>query len=57
MATLDLKTLSPNTRFTDMLFIVKEATILKKKNDDLEVWKWINKRNVFIRIKISSIVS
>ena len=35
MITLDLKTLSPNTRFTDMLFIVKEANILKKKNDDL----------------------
>ena len=31
MATLDLKTLSPNTRFTDMLFIVKEMKDLKAK--------------------------
>lgn len=35
MTTINLKTLKPNTRFVDVLFIVKEASVLTKKNNDL----------------------
>jgi len=35
MTTLDLRNVTPNTRFVDLLFIIKEANVLKKKNDEL----------------------
>lgn len=35
MTTLDLRNVTPNTQFLDLLFIIKEATVSKKKNNEL----------------------
>lgn len=37
MTTLDLRNVTPNTQFVDLLFIIKEASVLKKKNNDLYI--------------------